>query len=733
MTIRGEALRFAEDADSSALRVRLETERDLSELEPGAPIFHFESNRPDLRFSEIKAIVLRPETRDWLGSNARSLEWYRLGPLGGAALPPPRWAREAGGHYAWERSVPIDPPVGSAYLNHAQSCWAATSLQPEQSSGEFLFRTRFELPPGETYGLARLRIVGDAEFIEVRLNDLAVQRGPSGESGIGESGIGEFDVTDLVAPETNVLGFHVRSPTTEGSPRPWFAFHLELVHNGEEERKSTARARQALLVGRDSQRVWGKILAVDEDSVSLRSLYGTHAFAWENVEGLLFPYGWVEEGFPGEERPIAKMLGWIPGLGSPSIALPEPQGLPIGKPAAGAEGSLLFRDGTRKGSASFQMSGTEIRLVAQDEEFFPVGRKEVAAIYSPTPDGTQLRKPAGNLAPLHCYVRTIFGETVRGVLRRLNSDLVMLEEKGGDFLKIDTDRVVWVWFPNHLTDPIASTSLSSLRQADPRSDRPAKIAILARSAGYADDGRVYQRLNADIQEAAFLAGYECEAPPPPQGPSAPLDLSPRVYSLVISVDPAGEYLDTWATPGDGRSGLAAYVAQGGTLLVYADSPPLATAVVNDDGTFRRSGEGTTLASELNLATVRPGHPGPNAERSFLHPPNLPQSLFFQRSASVPAGLEGLPPFVYAPSLRGAAFRPTVSEAGTVRSVYSLRSSADDFFGAGLNIVKHGKGRVIVINHLLWKAEIEDRPFAQTALPVIVGWAVRQTATASASE
>ena len=82
----------------------------------------------------------------------------------------------------------------------------------------------------------------------------------------------------------------------------------------------------------------------------------------------------------------------------------------------------------------------------------------------------------------------------------------------------------------------------------------------------------------------------------------------------------------------------------------------------------------------------------------------------------------LPNFIFPPSLRRAPFYPVLSNAPRQEVVYELTGERGRSLGPAMTISYFGQGRVLVIDHLLWKSRVEGRPFARATLPTIIAWA-----------
>lgn len=710
MTVDGAVYPNAEQrrAGLTTLPVRLTTATDLDRPEDSlGSIYRFESGPIGIRFRSLKAIVLRGVSKEWIGSTASRLEWYRLGSVGHAPPPPPGWARRSGGHAAWSKAEAVAPLATTAYLYRSQMCWTDRDAASESAKGDFLFRARIDLPQFGKLEQATLRIAGDCEILSIRLNDHPVLR-------LGRAvAIAEFEVTALTQGGPNVLGLIVRNV---GETRPSIGFHLELTYSDLNVDRQRHVESKALLITRSGTRLYGDIQRLDADRLSIASLYGAYELPWDEVSALLMPNGWTE---PEAEAPWPiQIIRRIPGLRPVPPPPPPVFGFELMGDKDNGQTRILLSDNRVVTANPIGIDAENLIVERSEGDVRSIALSRVLAIYPQSSGETVLRRLKGETVLLQCRIRTSLGESIGGVLRQLNSKKVILEADAASdaspFLEFHPGNIDWIWFPEHGI----TRARESVRRAvgAPGGGRLAVLNVPGRSKR--GEAR-FEELSAEVQQAAFLVGLESELPSVETLAHAGR-LNPLAFPVAVAIDPQGRYLDTLEHEGDAREALSSYVAEGGTLIVYAERGALSTSVLRLGSRFTERKNESALAKAIGIRTLEPG----TADRgaiAFTRPPAKPRGLQFTRTRNVPTGLEGLPSFVFMPSLGSAPFMPVLSDAPGTRVLYELTTESGDSFGPAMTLIPHGKGRIIVIDHLLWKSSVEGSPFVRVILPLVIAW------------
>lgn len=721
LTVRDELLPRAAPAVSPApaelqrTPISFDTPADLSAPAfPGARI-SFRSEFPALNFEDVKAFLFRREARQWIGSEAPAMEWYRLGPLGNAAPPPPGWGRSFGNHAAWQRCVPAQVGAGSPYVNRAQACWTLEDAAHPEASGEFLFRFRFNVDRLSALESGRLVLGTRVEVLGLLLNDTPILTGPSSERPLQE-----FEIGPLLQYGVNVLGLWVRTRNPPPSSPPSIAFAFELVRTDRGSAPTPGQFDQAVLETRRGDRVVGNLVAFNPASVLMQTPYGRYGIEWEQVRSIAMPRGWLDP--PAPEPQLAARMDRFFGLARPSASqLPRPFGILLTPPNTNGSPGLLLRDGRLLSDEPLSIRNRSL-LVRREgsEEPAEVARAEIAAIFPPESDELPLERPSGRFGFLQCRLRTTRGEVYSGILRQVNSRRVVLEHTGDGILSFPPRDVVWIWFSQHRDRLSPLSPWQDEVSSEPATGRAgAKLALLALQGPDQPLSPEARRLQLDVQQAAFLAELEIEFPEP-RVFADPARLNVRAYPAAVIADPDARYVDTLDVEGDVRSALVSYVESGGTLIVYARKGALRTPI--RVAASPSGAAGPSLADQLNLRILVPDGETLRGERAFDAPPNLPVALQLKRAPTVPVGLGSLPLNIDVPSGSGAPFHPAVSADGAFETLYQLTSDTGTSFGPALILVRRGTGRIIVVDALLWEASIEGRPFSHVVLPQLLAWA-----------
>ncbi len=709
----------AEPATQKA-RITFQTPAELSNFENGESIA-FESGYPTLSFNQIKAFLFERESRRWFRSEALGMEWYRLGPVDSPAPPLPGWNRTYGEHASWQTSVPATLSPTSPFVNRSQAVWVTDDPSLPHSKGEFLLRTRLIVDESAIVSAALLHLAVSGDLLAVFLNEFPIVTSPESSP---QPQI--HDVSRLLKPGSNILAFRIRNSGAPSLPNPSLAFSLEYTVREGLKRQPSAAFQQTVLTTRQGDRVRGRLLTFNPVSVLLQTPYGRYGADWDRVESLIFPQGWYEPA--AEQAPVLRRMTRFFGFAEleAESKLPDaiPQGIPISAPRSMESGGILLRDGRLLSDELMNLRGEEVTLRGwESQEIQTVNRSQIAAIYPPPPERTRLERPSRDFATLDCRVKTRSGDVFSGILRQIQSQRIVLEHTGDGMLTFPPSEVLWIWFPMHTGGDRSLDSVPSSSEAPIESKRARPLAILAIDSPGAQATAKSRELHVELQEAAFLAGLECEFPLPGEIID-PTRLRVRNYPIVAIADENGGYPDSVESEGDARAAVREYVEGGGTLLVYARRGALklpgrwvgtkeeAEATVN-----------VGLLEELNLSFAQPEIVSEGPQRAFDHPPNNAFGFSFERSATMPDGLLSLPPRIDAPDQISAPYYPIVLGKDDGVVLYRFVSDSGIDFGPALTIVSRGKGRVVVIDHSLWNARIEGRAFTKVVLPRLLNWII----------
>jgi hypothetical protein len=228
----------------------------------------------------------------------------------------------------------------------------------------------------------------------------------------------------------------------------------------------------------------------------------------------------------------------------------------------------------------------------------------------------------------------------------------------------------------------------------------------------------YQRDARQVQAAAYAIGVDCKT----------LDINeladssrlvPKNYPVICYVDPVGDYLHTLKAPGDAQNCLIKYVENGGVVIALSRGGAFRTPMRNESGGLVETSVQPGLDDLLMLKILRPNEPALAGVTAFDHPPNTAMTFYFENSGRLPGGLTGLPPLVSLAPMVSAPFYPMLETRGRGTAIYELKDSNGTVYGPGLFLLPRGRGMVLVVDHLLWESRIEDRPFSERGLPLIL--------------
>lgn len=691
-------------------RMRFETPPELGEATPAANLFQFEAEPIAPRLEAIRTIQLREETTQWISSQPTAVETFYLGETGHASPPPPDWRRSFGQASVWQPGVDCQPGVQAPFLNRAHYLWAPPRANEQFAKGDFLFRQRFDLANRAQIVRATLRVACTGEMVEIALNDSPVHFG-----GRAIFGIAEFEVSSLIREGENIIGVRARSLRDAPMHRDAIAYHIELQRVATAPGERADGARQIVLIGRGGDRVWGEIEGFSPQQVLIKTEFGNYSMPWSVTKALVFPQGWRK--VEAQSQSLTDRIKGLFGGGGGSERRLEAYGAPLRfwPREKTPEQEIVLADGATSKNDPSHVQGDKLVLQGAAENY-AVDLETVVAVYPPGEPWPLLQKPRAKVGPIFCKMLTLRGDTLFGILRQAYGKRTILETQSGDFLRIPPDQIIRITFPYHGLAAFSSDALNS--------PAAARVAILAQAGGLNGKGADYDELSAELQEAVFLAGLE-SAMLPQEDLIDAARLTPDRYSVIASVDPLGEYPDTLAADGDARAALERYVDQGGVLLLFSRGGALRTAVVSSQGRFMRTlREGDGLADRFGLETVHPGTKSARAHGPFDHPPNQAAGLVFERAIAPPAGLEALPSRLEPAPMLSAPFYPMIDTAAQAHVVYEIIDEAGRRYGPALSVVRRGNGRIVVIDHLLWRAQFDGEDFTRAALPVILAWAAK---------
>lgn len=692
-TVKGEALRLD--------KIRLMTPRDFETLPADEPILTFIASPAPPDFRKIQKINLNPLSTSYLSSRPDAMEFYHLGNIRNAVPPPPDWQRSINQIPPWKHAQATTDVAGLPFLNHAVFCWTGQPKENEKEVGVYLFRQGFNIPHPENIVRATLRLASNTEPLEGTFNEYPLHLGPQQAFAIGE-----FEVTPLLQAGPNIFALKVRERPGVPAGNYGVAFHLELVQRNEQTPARPLDPTATLVTSDQGDRLWGSLRDLRGDRLLLNSNYGLYGLEWDGCSGVLFPGGWhaakprpgaLERLFSAPPQPPADLRL----LALPLALMPHP-----------LQDCLLLTEGRTTTAKPSYVTGNALFFEGSEGKQYSVPIGEVVGIYPPRVMAAQFKRPSRQVAVLYCQLSTTSGESICGVLRELDSDRTIIESNGGQILTVPTDMVASILFPYH-----AST-------LSPAEARRGEVGLLTQIPGMEAYQAAYNNDSRQVQAAAFAIGTDCKLIDK-DALANPAKLNPDKYHAVVSVDPVGEYLHTLGKPGDAQATLARYVEEGGNLIVLSRGGAFRTAVKSEKGQFSRSAEASELNRLLDLRTVRPDSPVAGV-KAFDHPPNGAGEVFFQRSSQLPEGLSALPRRISLSPMPSAPFYPMISRRGQGTVVYELRDGSGTNFGPAMMVIPKGRGSVVVVDHLLWESRLDERPFSQRVLPILLHWALTTT-------
>ncbi|MCH8333231.1 hypothetical protein IIC65_04805, partial [Candidatus Sumerlaeota bacterium] len=618
----------------SRVHIWLETKSNLTNLRQGEAPHQLWTEPGEIDFTAIKRIELRQSWTQWIGSDARTMEYYRLGPVGSAAPPPPEWRRSYGDNPAWETVVPVRASPSSGWLNHAQACWSPDDALGRPAAGEFVFRQQFLLQDFAQIADAQLWIVGGVDYLELALNDRPIHI-PAGE----RLELGQFEITSLLRPGENVIALRAAARNLPAVDRPSLAFHIRLGRISGKVAPTRRREDRATIMSRGGDSLHGRVAQLDGTGIEIDTPYGAYGLPWDLVRSVIWPGGLRPSEISGRKGWTGRIFGNL--LPSRRRASPAPlgEGLPLTLVPEALSGIVMLSDGRLTRARVTGLKGDQFILSGEPSLEYAVDAEELLGIFPSRSGEELLRRPRTSIMDLYCQVRTVHGEAVTGVLRRISGRRIVLQSMGGEFLRFPVRAVVSLSFPSHALPSIGVPGgvHRSVLPGDKAGGRGAiapKIALLPEPRGSArGSGRTsaqYSAMSTQVQEAAFLSGLESVILSQAEL-ARPGGWSPRLYPVVVSVDPRGEYFHTLAEEGDAASALEKYVQRGGTLLLVSNGGALRTAVIGVPGGFIRKTLEDGLAQRLRLRTIEPDGAIPAGIMPFDRPPNQTAPLLIQKT------------------------------------------------------------------------------------------------------
>ncbi len=649
-------------------------------------------------FQAIQDLSFEPLDEELIGSRPEAMEVFNLGSQRMAVPPPPDWRRSFGTP-SWARAHATAQVDHLPFVNGAVFCWAAPESESSGSAQVYLLRQQFNVRDVERVARATLRLAGNGELLEAAINDQPIHL--AGQSRIE---LAEYEIGPLLRPGENLIALRLSERPNDIQRHYGVAFHIELVRRLADNDPPPPGPVDALLISRGGDRLWGSVAGLDPSGIVLDTLWGRWRLAWEEVAGVLLPGGWRPA------PPPSPLVGRLLGRSEPPPSL-EGHALPVWMNPTALHGSVLLTEGRRANARPVALDGSQIFFEGQDGQAWSVPMAEVLAIYPPRPEAVGHRRPLAEVADIYVQLRTTRGERASGLLVRLDGGGATLETDSGATLHFHPGRIAAIHFPYH--------GMTATHAA-------AAIALLPQAGGIEGHRTTYENDIARVQSAAFALGIETTNLELEQLADAGR-LTPERYPVLVGVDPLGEYLHTLRTPGDAQEALVRYLEAGGNLVVLARGGVFRTALRVEGGQIRRGPAELTppsLAEALGLRRLQPGENrlGVGAE-AFHRPPNHGHQFFFERAQQVPVGLFGLPGRVRLASLAQAPYYPMVTDAGMAHVLYDLRDESGRVYGPALQVITHGRGRVVLINHLLWESELDGVPFHEHALPKLLGWAL----------
>jgi len=672
-------------------------------------------------FEQIRQVTIRRQEDRAYPSRAEEMEFLFLGSKGKAIPPPPDWKHAFGSQPAWHAAAKVQPGTLVPFVNGVEYCWAPKA-DGQPQSGDFLFRQQLRLGDLKDLARAELCLSGSVEFLGVFLNERPVHL-----AGKTQLGICEFEITPLIRPGDNLLALRVRSLNESRIEQPCIAFDIK-TRRVPPAVSSAYQSGSALMIESEGDRVWGRVEGMEAQKFRMKSEYGPVEISWDKVHALLFPEGFVLLPRSAKGGMGQKIQNWVAIRDHPKNLESRGQGLPTQSEPVALGGTLLLSEGRAYQGWVGKIEGDRLNLVlAGDRSIPPVRTDELLAVYPRASDSSGtvlLQKPSPDVAPIFCRATTSRGEIISGLLRQATGRGIVLESRHGEFLKLPANQLVEISFPYHISinESQSNGSPAALEKNSPDAPR-IQIGVLGRAGGLEEHAQEYSSLSNQIQEAAFIAGFDSILLSE-DSLTNPSSLSPSSFPILASIDPVGEYLDSMNEQGDVRKLLVAYVESGGCLLLYSRGGALRTAVLNAPGGFLRSPRPEGLARQFEFKTFHPGDESPSGIIPFDRPSSEAGLLTFDRSDVLPENFPGLPKSISLASMLLAPFYPMVDVGGHGKTIYRLRGSDKDF-GPALTLTPRGKGKIVVIDHLLWHSKVDDEPFTTAVLPSILRWQLDQ--------
>ncbi len=684
---------------------RFSSARDVANLKPGEPIYTMQPRTGLPPFEKIQKIDFKNNIlkRVLIGSNPDQLEYYQMGNTRYSVPPPPDWFRRIDHSAAWHRTAPIDDSTVHPFLNHSISCWVDTTQSGNPGEGPvYLFRQAFNLKNTTQIARARMRMATNAEFREGWLNEHPIHTGYG-------SGIAEFEITTLLRDGTNILAFQLGEQQTTANRRYSLSFHIEITTRQPGQQGLHPGGSAALLTTDLGDRVLGQVHTIQGGQVKMDTGYGPYAIPWEQCTGLIFPEGWASSGPDTRDfQFFSSHKEANQGVKNNLYAMP----VRTFPPSLGD--SILLTNMRKIMAKPTYVTASKLHVEDIQGNHYTIPTREVLAIYPPRPIRKRMRRPQQPAAVLYCRVKTIHGEEISGWLLELNGGRVMMETANHDRLLIKPHWIRDIHFPYHAA-PISENHWKESMT----------LGILAQIDGQESYQPLYTHDSMAARAAAFSLGMSSRTISAESLLATGGD-SPRDHPVLIYIDPIGEFMHTRDGEGDVQRALIDYIFEGGVLIVLSRGGAFRTAVVNKGSRLARKPSHMImqpLNEKLRIITLQPGHHNPKIARAFDRPPNHGSSIYFQRTGRIPRALSGLPRRIMLSPMVSAPFYPMTSSEGDGTVIYSLEDDNGSRYGPSLTMLQRGRGHLVLIDHLIWDSKINERPFSERILPVILHWAL----------
>ena len=689
LTVQNEALWLRD--------IHFKTPRDYDKAAVPGRLYEFETASSGPAFEQIQKLTFNPLEVTWLSSRPEVMEYYQLGDVRRALPPPPDWRRSIGQIPPWSRAQATLNANDLPFINHAIFCWAQAEAKSSSRSQVYLFRQALEVPQPELLVRATLRLATNVQLDEVWLNEY-----PLHLAGRQAVELAEYEVRPLLIAGQNLLAIKLHEQPGMIERNDGLAFNLELVSRKPSMKHPLADPLAALLLNEDGDRLWGRIQQIQGDRIELNTPYGLYTQPWEACTGLLLPNGWA-----GPQVSSGLFSGLLGGSGDPAVTN-QPYGLPLSMRPEEIQDCLLLTDGrVTTARPAYEREGVLYFEGAEGSQYSLPVDQVVGAFPQRTVSWT-FRRPDPQGSNLYCQLTTLGGDRISGLLRWLDGRKTIVETPNGDMMTLRSDWVSELHFPFHASMQSSPTQI--------------RIGLVPQAGGQEGHQLRYRNLSRDVQSAVYSIGAE--------GLMLPLEtmadankLIPVEHPVLVSFDPVGEYLHTLNAPGDAQQAMLNYLEQGGVLVLLSHGGALRTAVVNRNGQIQRTVVNPSMTQELGLKTRRPSPQPQDGVIAFDHPPNTAGEVYFQRTGQLPRGLQALPRRIAMAPMLSAPFYPMVNEETPGTVIYELKDSSDVTYGPALTLIPRGQGTIVLVDHLLWYSCPDDRPFTQTALPVLLRWAL----------